>query len=179
MKVIETDIKNLSIIKLDLIVDDRGSFSEIYREMEIENTFGGIRFVQHNQSTSKYGVLRGLHFQSEPYAQSKLVRASFGSIQDVVVDLRKGSDTFGEHRSFCLSDKSGDMLFIPKGFAHGFLVLSEFAVVDYSVDSYYRSDQENGIRFDDKSLNIEWKVDVKDLIISQKDSALPLLTHIF
>ena len=122
--------------------------------------------------------MRGLHFQNEPYAQSKLVRASFGSIQDVVVDLRKESDTFREYRSFCLSDKSGDMLFIPKGFAHGFIVLSEGAIFAYKVDEYFSAEHNEGIAYNDKDIAIDWGLSETDIKLSIQDQNNPNLVNI-
>ena len=159
--------------------DERGFFSETFRKDLLEDFIGyKINFCQENFSESKFGVLRGLHFQKEPYAQSKLVSVIKGKILDVVVDLRKDSKYYG--KSFCieLDDIENKQLFVPKGFAHGFLVLSEYAKVCYKVDNFYNPKSESGINFNDPSINIDWKIDPKLIIINKKDSNHPLLKSI-
>ena len=173
MKFNKTDIEGLIHIVPEIYSDSRGKFMEVFREDIISENLNNIKFVQHNQSTSTFGVLRGLHYQIKPYEQSKLVRVSYGKIQDVVVDLRESSNTYGEYRSFILDDDKNEMLFIPKGFAHGFLVLSDVAVVNYSVDEYYSINHEKGINYNDQSIGINWLIDTEDIIINEKDKSHP------
>lgn len=159
--------------------DERGFFSETFRKDLLEDFIGyKINFCQENFSESKFGVLRGLHFQKEPYAQSKLVSVIKGKILDVVVDLRKDSKYYG--KSFCieLDDIENKQLFVPKGFAHGFLVLSEYAKVSYKVDNFYNPKSECGINFNDPSINVDWKIDPNLIIINKRDSNHPLLKSI-
>ena len=159
--------------------DSRGSFCEVYKEQNyIKFLPENIQFVQDNESFSTYGVLRGLHFQKKPFQQSKLVRVSYGEIQDVIVDIRMGSNTFGKHLSIILSKENGKQLFVPKGFAHGFLILSENAIINYKVDSYYSKNDDLGILFKDADLGIKWNIDKSNLCISQKDLNLPELKDI-
>jgi len=174
MRIEKTDIEGLLIIEPRVLSDQRGYFFESYHEERL--AAAGIRqhFVQDNQSRSDYGVIRGLHFQRAPYAQTKLVRVVQGSIFDVALDLRKDSPTFGKWFGLELSAENFRQLLIPKGFAHGFSVLSETAVVYYKCDSYYNRDAEGGIRFDDPDLRINWQIPEKNRIISDKDNLLPL-----
>ena len=153
--------------------DDRGYFMETFNEEIRQLT--NIDFIQDNESYSKYGVLRGLHFQNSPGEQSKLVRVSYGMIQDVVVDMRPGSINYGKWKSFELSSNNHYNLLVPKGFAHGFLVLSKEAVVNYKVDHYYDSNLDSGVRYDDKNLDIKWKLSLEDIVLSNKDKNLPNL----
>ena len=169
MEIIETYIQNLKIIKPTPIYDNRGYFMESFKINFMERHFPDIRFVQENESKSSYGVLRGLHFQKPPFAQTKLVRVIEGEVLDVAVDLREGSLSYGKYKSVILSDKNHLQLFIPKGFAHGFLVLSKTAIFQYKVDNPYNQESEEGIRYDDKELNIDWILPDSDLIISKKD----------
>lgn len=167
------NIPGLVIVTAKVFKDSRGYFFESYnRKPFFEN---GIKseFVQDNQSTSTYGVIRGLHYQLNPHAQAKLVRVLSGRILDVAVDIRKGSPTYGQHFSIELSDENLKQLYIPAGFAHGFSVLSQTAVVSYKCDGYYSKESEGGIRFDDPSFAIDWQVDPAQAIVSDKDLALP------
>ena len=153
------------------ISDDRGYFSETFRQDKLEKFLGfKINFCQENQSKSSFGVLRGLHYQLAPYAQTKLVRVLQGAVLDVSVDLRKDSPTFGKHVAIELSEENKSQILIPKGFAHGFVVLSEEAVLTYKVDNYYHKVSERGIAYDDKSLAIDWKLNSEDIKVSLKDA---------
>jgi len=173
LKLISTDFNDVMLFETTSYRDDRGSFKEAFNNEISELT--NIVFIQDNESYSKYGVLRGLHFQKSPCEQSKLVRVSYGIIQDVVVDIRPNSETYGKWKSFELSSDNNYNLLIPKGFAHGFLVLSEEAVVNYKVDSYYDRKLDSGVRYDDKNLDIKWKLPLEDIILSDKDKNLPNL----
>ena len=156
--------------------DSRGNFSEVYRLDQFSKFLPDkIKFIQDNESFSNKGVLRGLHFQESPFEQSKLIRVSHGEIQDVVVDIRPNSKTFGKNFSLKLSKENGRQLFVPKGFAHGFLVLSDQAIVNYKVDNYYSKEHDSGILFDDLDLNINWELNKSDIQISEKDLNLPQL----
>ena len=153
------------------ISDDRGYFSETFRQDKLEKFLGfKINFCQENQSKSSFGVLRGLHYQLAPYAQTKLVRVLQGTVLYVSVDLRKDSPTFGKHVAIELSEENKSQILIPKGFAHGFVVLSEEAVLTYKVDNYYHKVSERGIAYDDKSLAIDWKLNSEDIKVSLKDA---------
>lgn len=155
--------------------DERGYFVETFRKDKFEEFLGfGVDFCQDNESRSSYGVLRGLHYQLPPFAQSKLVRAVQGRILDVAVDIRRGSPTFGQSVAVELDDKNKKQLFVPRGFAHGFVVLSDYAVFAYKVDNYYSPECDRGIAFDDKSLGIEWVVPQEMLGLSNKDTKQPL-----
>ena len=155
--------------------DERGYFFESYNKKELKNINVDSDFVQDNESSSSYGVLRGLHFQEEPFDQAKLIRCLKGEVLDVVVDLRKKSSTYLKHFSIKLSDVNKYQLYIPKGFAHGFVVLSKNATFSYKVDNYYSPNHERGIIWNDSSLNIDWKVPKNKIIISDKDQKLPSL----
>jgi dTDP-4-dehydrorhamnose 3,5-epimerase len=175
MQVIKTDFPDLVVIEPKVFGDSRGYFFESYNYEEFKNKGIPYVFVQDNQSKSCYGVLRGLHYQLNPYAQTKLIRVLQGIILDVVVDVRKGSPSYGRSFSIELSDDNNKQLLVPRGFAHGFSVLSETAVVLYKCDSVYRPDAERGIIYNDPKLNIDWKIDSKDAILSKKDLVnLPL-----
>ena len=171
----KTDIPGLLVFEPDLFEDSRGYFFESYNEKIFREAGIDFRWVQDNQSSSGYGVIRGLHYQLPPFAQSKLIRVLRGKILDVAVDIRTGSPTFG--KSYCkeLSAKNKRQLFIPKGFAHGFSVLSEKAEVLYKCDGFYNKESESGIIYNDPALNIDWQIPAKDAIISDKDKQLPLL----
>ena len=145
MKIINTDISGLFIIEPKLYHDSRGYFFESYNNDDYSKVLPNINFIQDNESKSTRGVLRGLHFQIPPYEQSKLVRCIIGEVLDVAVDLRKNSKTYGKHFSLVLSEKNKKQLFIPKGFAHGYLVLSDFAIFSYKVDQYYKPDYDSGL----------------------------------
>lgn len=169
MKVLDTEIEDLKIIIPKVFEDSRGYFCEIYSKKKfIENNLY-YDFVQDNQSKSQYGTIRGLHFQIKPYAQTKLVRVLQGKILDVALDLRSEKLSFGKYVAVELSDENHKQLLIPKGFAHGFSVLSETAVVSYKIDDIYMPDYERGIKFNDADLNIDWKIKKSELIISEKD----------
>lgn len=169
MKVIETGIKDLLIIEPTIYEDSRGYFMESFSLKEFHKTIGDIDFVQENESKSKYGVIRGLHFQKPPYAQSKLVRVVKGAVLDVAVDIREGSSTFGQYLTIELSDDNKRQLFIPQGFAHGFSVLSEEVIFQYKCDNYYHFESEGAILWNDPQLNIDWKIPEADIILSDKD----------
>ena len=173
MNIEKTDFKDLLIINHDIYRDSRGLFKELFRKNVIEENLGySINFCQYNNVKSSYMVLRGLHYQEEPYAQSKLVSVTEGKILDIAVDIRKNSKTYGKYFSYVLSSESNKSIFIPRGFAHGYLTLSDNADINYKVDNYYNKNYERGISFKDKYLNIEWEVDENKLIISDKDRKL-------
>jgi dTDP-4-dehydrorhamnose 3,5-epimerase len=169
----KTDFPGLCIFEPLVFTDERGFFFESYNERVFHHFGLATTFIQDNQSFSQYGVIRGLHFQLEPHAQSKLVRVLQGSVLDVVLDLRKGSPTFGRSMSIELSAENKKQVFIPKGFAHGFSVLSETADVLYKCDNFYDKASESGIRFNDPALNIDWQVPAARQIVSSKDLQLP------
>jgi len=171
-----TALPEVVMIEPVLHGDARGYFAETFRQDLLENFLGHkIRFVQDNESKSSYGVLRGLHYQLPPHAQSKLVRVIKGRVLDVAVDIRKGSPTFGQHAAVELSGENRRQLFIPRGFAHGFVVLSDEALFSYKVDSYYAPECDRGIAFDDPELGIDWKLDASALQLSTKDTQQPRL----
>ena len=172
MLIEKTFIKDLLVITPQVFEDERGYFFESYNEVSFLDNKIAVKFIQDNQSFSHKGVIRGLHFQVPPFAQTKLVRVLQGEIVDVAVDLRKDSETFGEYYSIHLSEENKKQLLIPKGFAHGFSVLSATAMVSYKVDKLYNKEYERGIRFDDSLLNIDWKVTVEEQIVSSKDCSL-------
>lgn len=175
MNIIETEIKGVFIIEPKIFGDNRGYFFESFSQREFESVIGPVTFVQDNQSKSSYGVVRGLHFQRPPHAQAKLVRVVKGKVLDVAVDLRKDSPTFGKYMAVELSDENHRQVFIPKGFAHGFSVLSEEAVFQYKCDEYYAPESEAAIAWDDQDLNIDWKVPAEDVVLSAKDRNHPSL----
>lgn len=155
--------------------DDRGYFSETFRQDKLNDFLGfNVKFCQDNESKSTYGVLRGLHYQLAPHAQTKLVRVIQGSVLDIAVDVRKGSPTFGEYVAVELTAENKKQLFVPRGFAHGFVVLSEEAVFSYKVDNYYNPACDRGIAFNDSELGIDWKIDFNKLQLSLKDIKQPL-----
>ena len=170
MKINKTLIEDLLIIEPQLFKDDRGFFYESYNKKYLDE-FISVVFVQENESKSNKGVVRGLHFQIPPFEQNKLVRCVSGNILDVVVDLRKNSKTYGKSFSIELSSENNKQLFVPKGFAHGFQVLSENAIISYKVDNYYNPKSESGIIWNDKDLSIDWNLDLKP-ILSKKDLKL-------
>lgn len=175
MNIVETEIKGVFIIEPKVFGDNRGYFFESFSQREFESVIGPVTFVQDNQSKSSYGVVRGLHFQKPPHAQAKLVRVVKGKVLDVAVDLRKDSPTFGKYMAVELSDENHRQVFIPKGFAHGFSVLSEEAVFQYKCDEYYAPESEAAIAWDDQDLNIDWKVPAEDVVLSAKDRNHPTL----
>jgi len=173
LNIVKTDFKDLLIVNHQVYYDDRGSFKEVFKKNIMEENLGyKINFCQDNNVKSSYLVLRGLHYQEDPYAQSKLISVSKGKILDIAVDIRKKSKTYGKYFSYVLSADSNRSIFVPKGFAHGYLTLSESADVNYKVDNYYNKNSEQGISFNDKHLNIQWGVDENKLIISDKDKKL-------
>jgi len=169
MKFIKTEIPGVVIIEPIVHGDDRGYFFESFRKEEFEKHIGKVDFVQENESKSGRGVLRGLHFQKPPFAQAKLVRVVSGEVLDVAVDIRKDSPTFGEHVSVKLSGENKRQFFIPRGFAHGFVVLSDEAIFSYKVDNYYAPDFDDGIIYNDSDLNIDWKIPENEIKLSGKD----------
>jgi len=173
MEIIETGIRDLKILKPRKFEDARGYFFESYNKSILKESGIDLTFVQDNQSRSGFGVIRGLHYQLEPKAQSKLVRVLQGSIWDVAVDLRERSPTYLEWRGAELSAENNLQLLVPKGFAHGFSVLSETAVVFYKCDELYSPEFEAGIRFDDPELEVDWKIDVPDRVLSERDLQMP------
>ncbi len=178
MNFINTDIEGLVIIEPKVFGDDRGYFFESFNQNLFEKNIGKVDFVQDNESKSSYGVLRGLHFQKPPFNQAKLVRCIEGEVLDVVVDLRKESPTFGKWESVLLTGKNKKQFFIPRGFAHGFAVLSETAIFAYKVDNWYAPEYDSGISWDDPELNIDWKLEEKDVLLSEKDRKLGMLSEI-
>ncbi|MBN1180754.1 MAG: dTDP-4-dehydrorhamnose 3,5-epimerase [Bacteroidales bacterium] len=169
MKIRETGIKGLLVVEPKVFEDDRGYFFESYNK-EVFDKYGlDIPFVQDNQSKSCYGVIRGLHYQLQPYSQTKLIRVLHGNIYDVAVDIRIGSPTFGKWFGIEISEENKVQLLVPKGFAHGFSVLSNSAVVYYKCDTFYNPQSERGIIYNDQDLNIDWKIDTDKAIISDKD----------
>ena len=175
MKFIPTSIPDVVIIEPKVWADPRGYFFESYRDDLFQQQIGKIDWVQDNESYSTYGTLRGLHYQLTPHAQSKLVRVIQGKVLDVAVDIRQSSPTFGQHVAVELSADNKRQLFIPRGFAHGFVVLSETAIFQYKVDNYYNKDCDRGIAFNDPALGIDWKIDLAQVQLSDKDSKQPLL----
>lgn len=180
MNVTETHLKGCYIIEPKVFIDERGSFFESYQKEKLGKALGlELNFVQHNQSVSKQGVLRGLHFQKGEYAQAKLIQVVKGEVLDVIVDLRLESKTFGQHFKINLSDSTNKLIYIPKGMAHGFLVLSEEAIFSYHCDNYYHKDSEAGIIFDDPDLAIAWNCDLDKIILSDKDRVLPTFKMLY
>jgi dTDP-4-dehydrorhamnose 3,5-epimerase len=171
MKFVSTEIEGLMIIEPQVYTDDRGNFFESFNENKMLGNGITDLFIQDNQSISHKNVLRGLHFQKPPHQQGKLVRVVKGSVMDVVVDLRFESKTFGRHLSFILDDKEKKILWIPKGFAHGFVSLEDETIFMYKVSGYYHPESESGIIYNDHELNINWKIDAP--IVSNKDRILP------
>ena len=169
MNIIETDIKGVVIIEPRLFCDERGYFFESFNQREFEEKVCKTTFVQDNESKSSYGVLRGLHFQQAPFAQSKLVRVVKGAVLDVAVDIRKGSPTFGQHVAVELTEDNHRQFFIPRGLAHGFSVLSEAVVFQYKCDNFYHPEAEGAIAWNDPDLGIEWRIGEDEISLSKKD----------
>jgi dTDP-4-dehydrorhamnose 3,5-epimerase len=170
-------IPDIFLIKPKIFSDNRGYFTETFRQDLLERELGyKINFIQENESKSSRGVLRGLHFQLPPFAQAKLVRVSKGKVLDIAVDIRKSSPSFGMHIAVELSEDNKYQVFIPHGFAHGFVVLSDLATLTYKVDNFYSSKHERGVSFDDTSLEIDWQLDSNQLILSGKDKEHPFLS---
>ena len=177
MEAIPTKIEGVYIIKPKVFKDQRGYFFESYSKRDFETAIGKVDFVQDNQSCSSKGVIRGLHFQKDPHSQAKLVRCVKGAVRDVAVDLRQGSPTYGQFVAVELTEDNHLEFFIPKGFAHGFEVLSDIAVFQYKCDDYYHPETEGGIDPFDPELNIDWVTEQKDAIISDKDKKHPKLSE--
>lgn len=175
MEVIQTNIEGVVIIEPRLFKDDRGYFFESYSERDFNRQVGEIHFVQDNESKSSYGVMRGLHFQRPPFTQSKLVRCVKGAVLDVAVDIRKGSPTYGQHVAVELTEDNHRQFFIPRGFAHGFAVLSPEAIFQYKCDNFYHPEADGGISILDTSLGIDWRIPTDHAILSEKDTKHPLL----
>lgn len=171
MKIISTKFSGLYILEPTVFEDHRGYFMESYNFKLLQKNGIDYQFVQDNQSKSTYGVLRGLHFQNPPHAQTKLIRAVSGTILDAVVDIRKSSPTYGKHFSIELSAENKKQLLVPKGFAHGFSVLSETAEILYKCDAYYNKESEGGLMFNDNAFKIDWKVPNDKILLSEKDKA--------
>lgn len=175
MEVINTEIEGVVIVQPRIFRDSRGYFFESYSKREFDEKVRRVDFVQDNESCSTHGVMRGLHFQCPPYSQSKLVRCVKGAVLDVAVDIRKGSPTYGRHVAVELTEDNRRQLFIPRGFAHGFAVLSDMAVFQYKCDNYYHPEAEGGISIRDKSIGIDWRIDDSQSVLSEKDLKHPLL----
>jgi len=178
MKITTTAIEGVVILEPEVFGDERGYFFESFSQREFEEKVCKTTFVQDNESSSRYGVLRGLHFQKPPHAQAKLVRVVKGKVLDIAVDIRKGSPTFGHHVSIELSGENKRQLFIPRGFAHGFAVLSDEVVFQYECDNYYVPHSEGGILWNDPALGIDWKLPEEDVILSEKDKKNVLLNEL-
>lgn len=174
----DTAIEGVKIIEPKVFGDHRGYFFESFSQRDFDAQVREIRFVQDNESKSKYGVLRGLHFQKPPHAQSKLVRVVRGAVLDVAVDIRKGSPTFGQHVAVELTEDNHRQFFIPQGFAHGFTVLSDEVVFQYKCDNFYAPESEGAIAWNDPQLGIDWRIPSSDIILSAKDEAHPFLKDI-
>lgn len=171
MTYIQTEIDGVWIIEPKMFKDGRGYFMEAFKKEEFEANIGEIDFIQDNESKSSFGVLRGLHYQKGEYSQAKLVRVTKGEVLDLAVDLRKSSPTFGQYVSVLLSEENKRQFFIPRGFAHGFLVLSEEAIFTYKVDNGYAPQAEASILYNDKDLNIDWPIGESQIVMSEKDKA--------
>ena len=178
MKLIKTNLNGLTIIEPKIFSDSRGFFYEPYNKLKFDEHFGKTNFVQDNESKSVKGVLRGFHFQKPPFDQAKLVRCIEGKVLDLALDLRKNSPTFGNVESIILSGDNKKQFFIPRGFAHAFLVLSDSAIFSYKVDNVYNPDYDCGVIWNDPTLSIDWGLDHRDLTISDKDKKLDLLSKI-
>lgn len=170
MNVLKTDIEGVLIVEPTVFGDNRGYFFESFSQREFDEKVGPVRFVQDNESMSRYGVMRGLHFQRPPYAQSKLIRCVQGAVVDVAVDIRRGSPTYGRHVAVELTADNHRQLFVPKGFAHGFAVLSDMAVCQYKCDEFFHPDADDGISILDASLGVDWQIPADKVILSDKDT---------
>lgn len=175
MKIIKTAIEGVLIIEPDVYGDSRGYFFESWSQRIFNSLVRPVNFVQDNESMSSYGVMRGLHFQRPPFAQSKLVRCVKGAVLDVAVDIRKGSSTYGQHVAVELTEDNHRQIFIPRGFAHGFAVLSETSVFQYKCDEFYHPEADGGISILDHSLGIDWRIPTEKALLSEKDTKHPLL----
>lgn len=178
MNIINTSIEGVVIIEPRIFGDHRGYFFESFSKKRFEKYVSNTNFIQDNESYSKFGVLRGLHFQKPPFAQSKLVRVVKGEVLDISVDIRKGSPTFGKHVSVLLSDENKRQVFMPRGFAHGFVVLSKDAIFQYKCDNFYAPQFEGAIAYNDPSLGIDWRIEESQIQLSDKDKQNPLLQDV-
>ena len=178
MNIIETNIEGVIIIEPRLFEDERGYFFESFNQKEFQEKVCKTTFIQDNESKSSYGVIRGLHFQKLPFAQSKLVRVVKGSVLDVAVDIRKGSPTFGQHVAVELTEDNHRQFFIPRGFAHGFSVLSKEVIFQYKCDNFYAPQSEGAIAWDDPDLGIDWQISIDEILLSEKDKSHPKLAEI-
>lgn len=169
MEIIKTSIEEVVIIEPQIFKDARGYFFESFSQQEFNEKIMPIKFVQDNESMSSYGVMRGLHFQRPPFTQSKLVRCVKGKVLDVAVDIRKGSPTYGQHVAVELSEENHRQFFVPRGFAHGFAVLSETAIFQYKCDNFYAPEADGGISIKDETLGINWQIPTENAILSEKD----------
>ena len=176
MEVIKTDIEGPLIIEPKVFGDARGYFFESFSQREFDAKVGELRFVQDNESCSRRGVMRGLHFQMPPFTQAKLVRCVRGAVLDVAVDIRRGSPTYGRHLAVELTEDNHRQFFVPKGFAHGFSVLSDVAVFQYKCDEFYHPEADAGISILDESLGIDWRIPLEEAVLSEKDTRHPLLS---
>jgi len=177
MRIIDTGIPEVKIFEPNVFGDDRGYFCETFRDSFFREKVCDTEFIQENESKSSYGVLRGLHFQLPPFAQSKLVRVIVGEVLDISVDIRIGSPTYGKYVSVKLSDHNKRQVFIPRGFAHGYIALSDSVILNYKVDNYYSPESEGSIYFNDQTLNIDWKIKFDDILLSVKDKEAPTLEN--
>ena len=175
MNILKTEIKDVLLLSPLVHADSRGYFFESYNKTLLSKMNLEVDFIQDNESKSNFGVLRGIHFQKLPFEQSKLVRVIKGKIQDVVIDLRPSSKTYKQYVSIILDDKKKEQLFIPKGFGHAFLTLSEYAIISYKVDCVYEKNSDAGIKYDDFIININWELEKHQIILSDKDDNLPYL----
>ena len=178
MNIIETNIEGVIIIEPRLFEDERGYFFESFNQKEFQEKVCKTTFIQDNESKSSYGVIRGLHFQKPPFAQSKLVRVVKGSVLDVAVDIRKGSPTFGQHVAVELTEDNHRQFFIPRGFAHGFSVLSKEVIFQYKCDNFYAPQSEGAIAWDDPDLGIDWQISIDEILLSEKYKSHPKLAEI-
>jgi len=169
LEIKKCDINDIKLLKPNIFYDSRGYFYESFNKEYAPIFTSNVDFVQDNESKSSFGTLRGLHYQIPPYDQAKLVRVITGKVLDVAVDIRKNSPTFGKHASFILDDVDKHQLFIPRGFAHGFIVLSDEAIFSYKVDNFYNKNSERSIRWDDLELNIDWQLPKSEIVMSEKD----------
>lgn len=176
MEVIKTDIEGPLIIEPKVFGDARGYFFESFSQREFDTKVGELMFVQDNESCSRRGVMRGLHFQMPPFTQAKLVRCVRGAVLDVAVDIRRGSPTYGRHVAVELTEDNHRQFFVPKGFAHGFSVLSDVAVFQYKCDEFYHPEADAGISILDESLGIDWRIPLEEAVLSEKDTRHPLLS---
>lgn len=178
MEIIKTQIEGVVIIEPRLFKDERGYFFESFNQKEFEDKVCKTKFIQDNESKSSYGVVRGLHFQKPPFAQSKLVRVVKGAVLDVAVDIRKDSPTFGQYVAVELTEDNHRQFFIPRGFAHGFSVLSKEVIFQYKCDNFYAPQSEGAIAWDDPDLGIDWQISVDDILLSEKDKSHPKLAEV-